>query len=167
MFKWNEETSTSQESILQRPAIAISTDIKSTTQAILDQVKQQGDEALIKLAQKFDNVSELDLLVSADDIEQSESLISIELKQAIESAYKNILAFHTIQQPKDVMLETIPGVLCELKYQAIESVGIYVPGGSAPLPSSVLMQGVLAQLSGAKTVAVSYTHLTLPTIYSV
>ncbi|WP_042148426.1 MULTISPECIES: histidinol dehydrogenase [unclassified Pseudoalteromonas] len=155
MFKWNEETSTSQESILQRPAIAISTDIKSTTQAILDQVKQQGDEALIKLAQKFDNVSELDLLVSADDIEQSESLISIELKQAIESAYKNILAFHTIQQPKDVMLETIPGVLCELKYQAIESVGIYVPGGSAPLPSSVLMQGVLAQLSGAKTVVLA------------
>jgi histidinol dehydrogenase len=155
VFNWNEETSAAQESILQRPAIAISADIKSATQAILDQVQSQGDEALIKLAQKFDNVSELDLLVSIIDIDQSEALISIELKQAIESAYKNILAFHTIQQPKDIMLETIPGVLCELKYQAIESVGIYVPGGSAPLPSSVLMQGVLAQLSGAKTVVLA------------
>jgi len=155
VFNWNEETSAAQESILQRPAIAISADIKSATQAILEQVKSEGDNALIKLAQKFDNVSELDLLVSENDINKAESLISIELKQAIESAYKNILAFHTIQQPKDVMLETIPGVLCELKYQAIESVGIYVPGGSAPLPSSVLMQGVLAQLSGAQTVVLA------------
>jgi len=155
VFNWNEETSAAQESILQRPAIAISADIKSATQAILEQVKSEGDNALIKLAQKFDNVSELDLLVPENDINKAESLISIELKQAIESAYKNILAFHTIQQPKDVMLETIPGVLCELKYQAIESVGIYVPGGSAPLPSSVLMQGVLAQLSGAQTVVLA------------
>lgn len=155
MFKWNEETSASQASILQRPAIAISTDIKSATQAILEQVKLQGDDALIKLAEKFDNVSDLDLLVSNSDIDKAETLISTELKQAIDRAYKNILAFHTIQQPKDVMLETMPGVLCELKYQAIESVGIYVPGGSAPLPSSVLMQGVLAQLSGAKTVVLA------------
>ncbi|PAJ76346.1 histidinol dehydrogenase [Pseudoalteromonas sp. NBT06-2] len=155
MFNWNEETCASQESILQRPAIAISTDIKSATQAILEQVKSDGDDALIKLAKKFDNVSELDLLVTSNEINQAEFLLSTQLKTAIDSAYKNILAFHEIQQPKDIMLETVPGVLCELKYQAIESVGIYVPGGSAPLPSSVLMQGVLAQLSGAKTVVLA------------
>ncbi|SFC14656.1 histidinol dehydrogenase [Pseudoalteromonas denitrificans] len=155
MFNWNEETNASRESILQRPAIAMGADIKSATQIIIDQVKDKGDEALLQLAKKFDNVYELELMVSMNDIDQAQEKLSPELKSAIECAYDNIVAFHTMQQPKDIKLETIPGVLCELKYQAIEAVGIYVPGGSAPLPSSVLMQGVLAQLSGAKTVVLA------------
>ena len=93
--------------------------------------------------------------VPLDEINASEQALSAELKYAIDTAYANVKRFHEAQLPKDIKLSTQPGVVCELKYQAIEAVGIYVPGGSAPLPSSVIMQGVLAQLSGAKTVVLA------------
>jgi histidinol dehydrogenase len=107
------------------------------------------------MATEFDKRETPRLLVPIEEINQAEHLLSNELKAAIETAYANVKRFHQAQLPKDIKLTTQPGVLCELKYQAIEAVGIYVPGGSAPLPSSVIMQGVLAQLSGAQTVVLT------------
>ena len=155
MILWNEVSLTEQVALLTRPAVNQSDVILDATQQIITRVKENGDRALIELAAQFDQRDSARLRVPLEEINQSGSLLSSELKFAIEQAYANILKFHTAQQPKDIQLETMPGVMCELKYQAIDAVGIYVPGGSAPLPSSVLMQGVLAQLSGASTVVLA------------
>ncbi|WP_404343984.1 histidinol dehydrogenase [Pseudoalteromonas mariniglutinosa] len=155
MFCWNEETKQAQQAVLTRPAVTASEDIAVRCKAILADVKANGDSALIAMAKKFDNRETPRLVVPVNEINQAEQALSTELKYAIDTAYANVKRFHQAQRPKDIKLSTQPGVLCELKYQAIEAVGIYVPGGSAPLPSSVIMQGVLAQLSGAATVVLA------------
>lgn len=155
MFRWNEENQQAQQAVLTRPAVTASKEVEATCIDILNAVKTQGDAALLKMATEFDKRETPRLLVPVEEINQAEQLLSNELKAAIETAYANVKRFHQAQLPKDIKLTTQPGVLCELKYQAIEAVGIYVPGGSAPLPSSVIMQGVLAQLSGAQTVVLT------------
>ncbi len=155
MFRWNEENQQAQQAILTRPAVTASKEVEAICIDILNAVKTQGDAALLKMAKEFDKRETPRLLVPIEEINQAEQILSNELKAAIETAYANVKRFHQAQLPKDIKLTTQPGVLCELKYQAIEAVGIYVPGGSAPLPSSVIMQGVLAQLSGAQTVVLT------------
>lgn len=155
MFRWNEENQQAQQAVLTRPAVTASKDVEAICIDILNAVKTDGDAALLKMAKEFDKRETPRLLVPVEEINQAEQLLSSELKAAIETAYANVKRFHQAQLPKDIKLTTQPGVLCELKYQAIEAVGIYVPGGSAPLPSSVIMQGVLAQLSGAQTVVLT------------
>ncbi|WP_462167432.1 histidinol dehydrogenase [Pseudoalteromonas sp. GB43] len=155
MFCWNEENQQAQQAVLTRPAVTASKEVEAICIDILNAVKAQGDAALLKMAKEFDKRETPRLLVPVEEINQAEQLLSNELKAAIETAYANVKRFHQAQLPKDIKLTTQPGVLCELKYQAIEAVGIYVPGGSAPLPSSVIMQGVLAQLSGAQTVVLT------------
>ena len=155
MLRWNEESSQVQAAALMRPAVSASEKVESICQTILAKVNAQGDAALLALAKEFDNRAEPRLRVPLDEINAAEKMLSPELKYAIDTAYANVKCFHQAQLPKDIKLSTQPGVDCELKYQAIEAVGIYVPGGSAPLPSSVIMQGVLAQLSGAKTVVLT------------
>ena len=155
MFRWNEENQQAQQAVLTRPAVTASKEVEAICIDILNAVKTEGDAALLKMAKEFDKRETPRLLVPVEEINQAEQLLSNELKAAIETAYANVKRFHQAQLPKDIKLTTQPGVLCELKYQAIEAVGIYVPGGSAPLPSSVIMQGVLAQLSGAQTVVLT------------
>ncbi|MEI8646274.1 histidinol dehydrogenase [Pseudoalteromonas sp. Hal056] len=155
MFRWNEENQQAQQTVLTRPAVTASKEVEAICIDILNAVKTQGDATLLKMAKEFDKRETPRLLVPVEEINQAEQLLSNELKAAIETAYANVKRFHQAQLPKDIKLTTQPGVLCELKYQAIEAVGIYVPGGSAPLPSSVIMQGVLAQLSGAQTVVLT------------
>lgn len=155
MLRWNEESSQVQAAALMRPAVSASEKVESICQTILAKVNAQGDAALLALAKEFDNRAKPRLRVPLDEINAAEKMLSPELKYAIDTAYANVKCFHQAQLPKDIKLSTQPGVDCELKYQAIEAVGIYVPGGSAPLPSSVIMQGVLAQLSGAKTVVLT------------
>ena len=155
MFRWNEENQQAQQAVLTRPAVTASKEVEAICIDILNAVKTQGDAALLKMATEFDKRETPRLLVPVEEINQAEQLLSSELKAPIETAYANVKRFHQAQLPKDIKLTTQPGVLCELKYQAIEAVGIYVPGGSAPLPSSVIMQGVLAQLSGAQTVVLT------------
>ena len=155
MFRWNEENQQAQQAVLTRPAVTASKEVEAICIDILNAVKTEGDAALLKMAKEFDKRETPRLLVPIEEINQAEQLLSNELKAAIATAYANVKRFHQAQLPKDIKLTTQPGVLCELKYQAIEAVGIYVPGGSAPLPSSVIMQGVLAQLSGAQTVVLT------------
>ncbi|HIM96094.1 MAG TPA: histidinol dehydrogenase [Gammaproteobacteria bacterium] len=155
MFRWNEENQQAQQAVLTRPAVTASKEVEAICIDILNAVKTEGDAALLKMAKEFDKRETPRLLVPVEEINQAEQLLSSELKAAIETAYANVKRFHQAQLHKDIKLTTQPGVLCELKYQAIEAVGIYVPGGSAPLPSSVIMQGVLAQLSGAQTVVLT------------
>ena len=140
---WNE--------ILKRPTQSLA-DIEQKVIPILEDVKLRGDEALKFYAQKFDNVELTELSVSAKEIEEALTLVSEELKQAIEVAYSNIFKFHQQQQPKVEVIETTEGVHCWRKSVGIEKVGLYIPGGTAPLFSTVLMLAIPAKIADCKEI---------------
>jgi histidinol dehydrogenase len=152
---WSQLSRTEQSALLARPAQQDSAQLQVDVQRIIDAVVKSGDSALKAFNRDFDNNFSDQLIVNKSDIDNSENNISSELKAALEQAFANITQFHMAQIPQPKRVETQPGVVCELRYQAIQSVGIYIPGGSAPLPSSVLMQGALAKLSGAKNIVLA------------
>lgn len=119
---------------------------------IFDEVEKNGDQALIAFNKKFDQATVENIQVSEEGIESSENLISEELKLAIQKAKENITKFHASQIPEIKKIETIQGVICWRENRAIEKVGIYIPGGTAPLFSTVLMLAIPAQLAGCKEI---------------
>ena len=121
-------------------------------QNILDDVRQHGDKALINYTKQFDNVNLDALEVTKEEIAEAASLLSVELKQAIEMSRRNIWKFHSEQQHDYDEIQTSPGVYCWQKAIPIEKVGFYIPGGSAPLFSTVLMLGIPAQIAECKEV---------------
>jgi histidinol dehydrogenase len=133
--------------LLERPALDHSS-LLATVTKILDDVKLHGDDALERYTKEFDNIDLRDFSIDKTEIESAENLISAELKNAIDQAKKNISTFHAAQVSNEAVIETMPGVKCWRKNVAIEKVGLYVPGGSAPLFSSVLMLGIPAKLAG-------------------
>lgn len=152
---WSALSSEQQAALLTRPAQQDVSTLQSNVQRIIETVKNDGDNALKQFNREFDKNFSDSLIVPQSQIEQSGELISDDLKAAIDQAFANITKFHAAQLPQTKVIETQPGVVCELRYQAIKAVGIYVPGGTAPLPSSVLMQGSLARLSGAETIVLA------------
>jgi len=138
-------------SLLARPAFD-STSLFETVQDILDAVRTGGDKALKKFTEKFDKVSLDSIEVTREEMEEADKLVSTNLKQAIEMARRNIWKFHSEQQHDLPEIQTSPGVYCWQKAIAIEKVGLYVPGGTAPLFSTVLMLGIPAQIAECKEV---------------
>lgn len=120
---------------------------------IFEAVQTKGDAALQELTARYDGVKLTDFRLSGDEIEAA--TISSELAEAIQRAYENIWAFHLRQLPGELVVETQPGVLCGLRYVPLERVGLYVPGGTAPLISTVLMLGIPAQLAGVPQIALA------------
>ncbi len=108
--------------------------------------------ALLFYSKKFFNIDTNEVVLSLPLQQLAVYKLAEDRRLAIELAYQNIRKFHAAQEPKDLLIETMPGVVCELKHAPLESVGLYVPGGSAPLPSTVLMLGVPAQLAGVKRI---------------
>ncbi|TMN34301.1 histidinol dehydrogenase [Pseudoalteromonas sp. S2755] len=155
MFDWQQATIEQRSECLSRPAVKVGDKVKAAVEKIIDNVARNGDNALLGYAEQFDTRINPRIRVTGSELIESEFALTPELKSAIDQAYSNIKKFHQLQLPQSKKIETQPGVICELRYQAIEAVGLYVPGGSAPLPSSVLMQGVCAQLSGAKTIVLA------------
>ncbi|MGG9972677.1 histidinol dehydrogenase [Ferruginibacter sp. SUN002] len=143
--EWNQ--------ILQRPAFD-SSSLEATVGNILNDVKQNGDVAVKKYAAQFDGVELNDLKVTEAEIAEAVLLVDEKLKQAIQQAKNNIEAFHTIQKEAVSKVETTLGVFCWRKSIAIQKVGLYIPGGSAPLFSTLLMLGVPAVLAGSKEIVV-------------
>ena len=139
--------------LLARP-MQSSSQIEAIVAPIMAQVRSQGDAALIELTQRFDNVdlSVTGLQIHQAELDAAEAQLSDELKAAIRQAYSNIRLFHEAQKQPVQKIETMPGVTCWRKSVGIEKVGIYVPGGSAPLFSTVLMLGIPAQLAGCREV---------------
>ncbi|TMO84624.1 histidinol dehydrogenase [Pseudoalteromonas spongiae] len=155
MNVWSQLSDAQQDALLARPAQQDQSALQARVQTIIDTVKENGDKALLDFNQQFDNNQSEQLIVPQSEIDNSPALLNTELKTAIDIAFNNITKFHQAQLPVTKTIETQPGVCCELRYQPIQAVGIYVPGGTAPLPSSVLMQGALAKLSGAKTIVLA------------
>lgn len=124
--------------------------LNESVKSILIDVCSNGDEALIRLTEQFDSIVLNDLKVTKEELD--EAIISEELEQALQLAKSNISAFHSNQKKQEDPIETIPGVKCWRETKAIEKIGLYIPGGSAPLFSTVLMLGIPAMLAGCKEV---------------
>ena len=137
--------------LLKRPAMDVSS-LEATVSAVLFDVKTNGDNAVKKYTLQFDKVQVEDLLVSESEFLEAEKNVSVELKAAIQLAKNNIEKFHISQKEETKIIETVAGVKCWRKSVAIEKVGLYIPGGSAPLFSTILMLGIPAQLSGCNEI---------------
>jgi histidinol dehydrogenase len=133
-------------SLLTRPTFD-STSLFDTVQKILDEVRTSGDKAVMKFTKQFDKVELSQLEVTKEEMHEAELVVSSNLKQAIEMARRNIWKFHSEQQQDLPEIQTSPGVFCWQKAIAIQKVGLYVPGGTAPLFSTVLMLGIPAQIA--------------------
>ena len=133
--------------LLKRPTFD-SSSLESVVKSILLDVKQNGDSAIKKYTKEFDKVELTNLLVSEVEFSEAEKNVSYDLKNAIQLAKFNIEKFHTVQKEEIKVVETTDGVLCWRKSVAIEKVGLYIPGGSAPLFSTVLMLGIPAKVAG-------------------
>ncbi len=139
------------KTLCERPMMN-QTRLISSVKDIIRMTMLKGDEALIGYAKKFDNADLKSILCTAEEIKESEKDISVVLKDNIRLAITNIKKFHEAQMPKKKFIKTMPGVRCWREARAIEKVGIYVPGGTAPLFSTVLMLAVPAVLAGCKEI---------------
>jgi len=137
--------------LVQRPTESFAS-IESSVRDILQLVKTKGDSALFELTKKFDKATLKTLTVNSTEIEKAKKSVSPSLAKAIDLAYNNISTFHSTQLNKPKKIETMAGVACWRKQVGIEKVGLYIPGGSAPLFSTVLMLGIPAKLAGCKEV---------------
>ncbi|RYZ45012.1 MAG: histidinol dehydrogenase, partial [Chitinophagaceae bacterium] len=137
--------------LLQRP-YADNTAVLQTVEEILVAVKEKGDSAVRDFTQRFGNVVLDALQVSEKEISSAASELSDELKTAIQQARQNIETFHAAQAGKVEIVETMPGIQCWRKSVGIEKVGLYIPGGTAPLFSTVLMLAIPAKLAGCKEI---------------
>lgn len=137
--------------ILQRPVLNTQI-LRDTVCEVLDRVKQEGDKAVIEYEERFDKVKLDSLAVTDIEMKEAEKLVPIELKVAILLAQRNIYTFHKKQKFETKKVETMEGVTCWQKAVGIEKVGLYIPGGTAPLFSTVLMLAVPAKLAGCKEI---------------
>lgn len=127
---------------------------QSTVNDIIEEVRQHGDSALVNYAAKFDQVQLDKLYLDKTEIEELASTISRDQQRALEIAFQNIHKFHSTQLKRERVVETMPGVKCWREVRPIEKVGLYIPGGSAVLPSTLLMLGVPARIAGCKEIVV-------------
>lgn len=139
------------QELLKRPVMNTES-LFGTVQGIIDRVKAEGDEAVLQYEMQFDKVSLSALAVSSEEFDEAENLIDEELKAAIRLAAGNISAFHAAQRFVGKKVETQPGVTCWQKAVPIEKVGLYIPGGTAPLFSTVLMLAVPACIAGCREI---------------
>ena len=137
--------------ILSRPHLD-SQQLQATVSSVLSDVRQRGDEAVKDYEERFDHVRLQSLAVSSEEMAEAEALVPEELKEAIRLAHHNIQAFHEAQHFNEVRVETQPGVVCWQRAIAIEKVGLYIPGGTAPLFSTVLMLATPAKIAGCKQI---------------
>lgn len=138
-------------SLLARPELDV-TQLMDKVRSVLDDIRAHGDEAVKKYEQLFDHVELPSLAVSPEEMAEAENLVSDELKRAIRLAHKNIYAFHAAQKFEPIRVETCPGVVCWQKAVPIENVGLYIPGGTAPLFSTVLMTATPAKIAGCRNI---------------
>lgn len=139
------------EEILRRPTQTVS-DMEGTVETIFNEIKTGGDVIVKKYTTEFDGAILDELLVSPEEIEAASKTISDTLKEAIQLAKSNIEKFHAAQKTKKVEVETMPGVQCWQEKRPIQKVGLYIPGGTAPLFSTILMLAIPAKLAGCNEV---------------
>ena len=137
--------------LTERPHID-TTQLTETVLAVLNDIRRDGDDAVRRYEEKFDHVVLDQLLVSEEEMQEAEQLVSADLKEALILAHRNIAKFHEAQRFETIEVETAPGIRCWQKSMPIEKVGLYIPGGTAPLFSTVLMLATPAKIAGCKDI---------------
>ncbi|HBY39269.1 MAG TPA: histidinol dehydrogenase, partial [Alteromonas sp.] len=150
MINWSTLSDAEKTEALSRPAMADSESLRNTVAGILADVTARGDDAVLEYTRKFDcpSLEALQLSTAARDTLAEQ--VTAEVQDAIKTAFNNVKQFHEAQYPEDIRLTTTPGVVCEQRFTGLEAVGLYIPGGSAPLPSTVMMLGVPSLVAGCK-----------------
>ena len=151
IHNWSELGEAGKEALLKRPAVTQDARIRQSTAAIIARVREHGDAALRELTLEYDGATIGDLLVSGDEIEAAAGQLTADEIAAIDLAIDNVRRFHEKQRPTAVRVETTPGVVCERFSHALDAVGLYVPAGTAPLPSAAIMLAVPAEIAGCPT----------------
>ncbi len=152
-YKYADLTQPQLQQLIQRNTDA-GNEIRDVVESILAQVKLQGDEALLNYAEQFDKVKLSKLYLEKDELSELASILSPGQKQALNIAYQNIYKFHQSQVKVEDKVETTPGVTCWREMRPIEKVGLYIPGGTAVLPSTFLMLGIPARIAGCHELVV-------------
>lgn len=149
---WPSLDATARGRALQRPVQAVAAQTRASVAALIDEVRSRGDDALREITQRFDGVALASFEVTREEFDAAEAAVPAPLKAAMGEAAGRIGQFHRAGMASAYAVETAPGVSCERMVRAIARVGLYVPAGSAPLPSTALMLGVPAQLAGCREV---------------
>src|SRR5699024_6373586 len=137
-----------RERALARPALETSEELRATVADIITAVRHGGDAAVRDYGLRFDGRSPSALLAGADELAAARNELDDDLRSAIDTAIETVTRFHEAARPQDLRVETAPGVTCQARWRALDPVGLYVPAGSAPLPSTAIMLGVPARLAG-------------------
>ena len=147
---WKDLSEAEQADALARPSALSDSKLTEDVRYILQDVKNGGDQAVLDYTAKFDGVTLSRLKVSEGDMRKAWKSLPDAQKDAIKTAQKNIKTFHNAQKPQDIEIETMPGVICRRESRAIETAGLYVPGGTAPLVSTLMMLAIPAKVAGVK-----------------
>jgi histidinol dehydrogenase len=148
IFDWSLLDAGGRRTALARPRLESQADIEQLARSIIREVRRDGDAALLSFAARFDRAQLQTLRVARSEFDAAEKLLDAKQIAAIETAIDNVRRFHAAQLAAPLSMEVMPGVLCERVYRPIPAVGLYVPAGSAPLPSTVIMVAVPATLAG-------------------
>ncbi len=151
-IRWSACSEKQQNTLLMRPAIAASGSISAAVSQIIDQVRNEGDSALQELSRRFDKTDISTIRVAQEAVDEAQARLGDEIKIAMKTAINNIRRFHEAQIPVPITVETQPGVVCQQVTRPIDSVGLYIPGGSAPLLSTVMMLGTPANIAGCRKI---------------
>ncbi len=148
IIDWSKSDPQARRQALARPRLESQADIEQLARAIIREVREKGDAALLAYAERFDNARLDSLLVTPQEFEAAQQRLDARQIAAIETAIDNVRRFHAAQLAAPLSMDVMPGVRCERVYRPIPAVGLYVPAGSAPLPSTVIMVAIPAQLAG-------------------
>lgn len=148
---WNELGDGERQALLRRPAVGDDAGVRRATQDIITDVRAEGDAALRRFTQQYDGVVLRDFRVTREEIDAAGAALTAEQSAAIDTAIANVRRFHEAQLPVPVRVETTRGVVCERRAHALDAVGLYVPAGTAPLPSAAIMLAVPAAIAGCPT----------------
>lgn len=151
-IRWVDCNEEQQRALLMRPAIAASSSISTAVSDIIDQVRQEGDAALQALSRRFDKTEIDSVRVAKSAVNDAEARLGDGIKTAMKTAMGNIRRFHEAQIPTPITVETQAGVVCQQVTRPIDAVGLYIPGGSAPLLSTVMMLGTPANIAGCRKI---------------
>ena len=148
IIEWNALNETERTDILRRPAVLAGDKITAVVSGIIKEVETRGDEALREFSARFDRTEVKNFRVTPEEVDAAVARLPEDFMKALRTAADNIKKFHTAQVLNPVTVETMPGVLCQQVTRPIDAVGLYIPGGTAPLFSTVLMLGIPAKIAG-------------------
>jgi len=151
IHNWSKLDNDSRVALLRRPAVAADERVRKDTVEIIARVREDGDAAVRELTRDFDGATIDRLLITTDEIDEARDQLSEEQIGAIDLAIANVRRFHEQQRPGGIIVETMPGVVCERISHPLDAVGLYVPAGTAPLPSAAIMLAVPAAIAGCPT----------------